>query len=128
MLRLSAQGTRLEGSDRIFRNSGFPMLQGNRNLPFSLHFHCHPAVSVTRSETPGMAMLALPNGETWRFTALGADLGLEESVYLASVAGPVHGVQIVLRGLALGDTEVRWRLELARQQSDATAGQDGEET
>jgi uncharacterized heparinase superfamily protein len=111
LLRVNAHGTRLEGADRVFRNSPLAVLQPGRNLPFAIHFHCHPAVRVERSEEPGRADIALPSGAVWRFTAVGADLGLEESVFLANHVGPAHGVQIVLRGLALGDTEVRWRME-----------------
>ena len=52
-----------------------------------------------------------PNGECWRLAAPAANLSLEESIYLAHLSGPMRSIQIVLRGIATGDTEVAWRLE-----------------
>ena len=128
LLRLSAQGSRLEGQDRLFRQSKAPGLAGRASLPFAIHFHCHPTTRVTKGDELQTADLTLPSGETWRLTALGADLGLEESVFLATDTGPVHGIQVVLRGQALEDTEVRWRLERMRQLGKPAVGQKQETT
>ncbi len=43
------------------------------------------------------ADLALPNGETWRLSAKGAALSIEESIYFAELSGPLQTMQIVLR-------------------------------
>jgi uncharacterized heparinase superfamily protein len=55
-------------------------------------------------------LIELPNGEVWGIAAQGAELGFEESLYLASLSGPRRGVQIVCRGRASEEADVRWRL------------------
>lgn len=110
MLRITAQGDRVEGIDRVFNPARLPM-RARGNLPFSIHFHLHPRVVVMRSGGPQTAILELPSGERWRLQAQGAKLGMEESLYFAHISGPLQSVQVVLRGLVAETTEVRWRLE-----------------
>mgnify|MGYP001286658175 CR=1 FL=1 len=111
-LRLTAHGDRLDGHDRIHRagKSG----RSKSTLPFSIHFHISPRAKVTLASDPQHAVIILPDGQCWRLAAQNVVLGLEESIFLARLAGPIRGVQVVLRGQTMDDTEVRWRLQRVR--------------
>lgn len=109
-IRLSAQGDRIDGSDRLFDPARSQSWKGRRGMTFSIHFHSHPSNRVMRGPEAGQALIELPNGEVWGIAAQGAELGFEESLYLASLSGPRRGVQIVCRGRASEEADVRWRL------------------
>ncbi|MFO1170583.1 MAG: heparinase II/III family protein [Hyphomicrobiaceae bacterium] len=109
-IRLSAQGDRIEGSDRLFDPARQASWSGRRGLTFSVHFHTHPANRVLRGAEAGQALIELPNGEVWGLSAQGADLGFDESLYLAGLSGPRRAAQIVFRGRASEAADVRWRL------------------
>ena len=110
VLRLSAQGDRLSGIDRIFQPQRL-VAAGRADRTYAIHFHVHPEARVRHGAESGTAEIALRNGETWCFVAHGAKLGLEDSLFFASFTGPTRTVQIVLRGHAFEDTQVRWSLE-----------------
>ncbi len=109
-LRLSAQGDRVEGIDRLFDPARQASWSGRRGLTFSVHFHTHPTSRVLRGAEPGQALIELPNGEVWGLSAPGADLGFDESLFLAGLSGPRRAAQIVFRGRASEAADVRWRL------------------
>ncbi|WP_072396195.1 heparinase II/III family protein [Hyphomicrobium sp. CS1GBMeth3] len=115
-LALSPTGGRLLGIDRLAGSSG--TLRLRQDIPFSIHFHLHPAVRCRRGDNPSIAIIELANGETWWLSLEGARLAIEESTYFADSAGPRRSLQIVARGATFGETEVRWVLE----------GQDGHQT
>jgi uncharacterized heparinase superfamily protein len=103
---LSPDGGTLTGADRLIAVSN-----GTRSpLPFSVRFHIHPDVRVSRLEGGGI-MLKLPNGEGWRFRAPG-ETAIEESIYLGG-ANVRRGEQLVLNGIAVGDgpVEIAWTFE-----------------
>jgi uncharacterized heparinase superfamily protein len=60
---------------------------------------------------PNTAELALPGGERWHFKAAGAALSVEESTYFANSTGPRRALQIVLRAVTFGESEVNWVVE-----------------
>lgn len=103
---LSAAPECLEGED-AFRREG---RHGGRPRAVAVRFHLHTAVAA-RDEPEGGITLALPTGETWRFTAEGAGLSIEESVYFAGVVGARRTAQIVLHLTVTEDTRVSWRIE-----------------
>lgn len=108
-LHLSADGSRLAGEDRLGPPSGTK--RDVRDLPFAIHFHVHPEATCRRGETPNSALVETADGGTWRFTADGATLVLEQSFDYAHYSGPRLSQQIVLRGTSPGETSVTWRLE-----------------
>jgi uncharacterized heparinase superfamily protein len=110
-LSLSAQGTRLDGIDRVYDPARPSHLRGGARLPFAVHFHLHPTAEATYGQQAGTCQIVLPTGEIWRFAGRGGEVGLEESVYLAHFAGPRQSVQIVIRGFIESEAEIRWRLE-----------------
>lgn len=106
-LVLSASGLRLDGRDSLEPAGG----RGGKKLTFAVHFHLHPDVVCRRVlSAADTAELEPGDGTVWRFTAEGARLSVEESVFYADSAGPRRSLQIVLRGTAAGETGIRWTL------------------
>jgi len=110
-LRVSADGTRVEGEEQLGAPNG--TLRLNRDLPFAIHFHLHPETLCRLAGTSGPALIETSDGRHWRFSAEGAALVLEQSFDYAHYSGPRLSQQIVLRGATPGETIVRWRLERA---------------
>jgi uncharacterized heparinase superfamily protein len=77
-IALSPQGQMITGSDRLV-----PVTTRGSALLFTVRFHIHPDVRLSRLEGGGI-LLKLPNGEGWRFRAGGGELTVEESIYLGS--------------------------------------------
>jgi uncharacterized heparinase superfamily protein len=75
-ITLSPQGQMVTGSDRLV-----PVTTRAAALMFTVRFHIHPDVRLSRLEGGGI-LLKLPNGEGWRFRAGGGELTVEESIYL----------------------------------------------
>ena len=110
VLTLSAQGDRVNGVDRIHQAQRL-LASSSSSRAFAIHFHLHPQVRIEPGDEPETADLTLRSGEAWRFSARGAKMSLEDSLFFANFSGPVRTVQIVLRGTAGEDTQVRWVLE-----------------
>ncbi len=121
ILTLGAQGDRLSGLDRIHQTQRL-VASNMASRAFAIHFHLHPQVRVEPGDEPEAVDLMLRSGETWRFTARGAKLSLEDSVFFANFSGPVRTVQIVLRGNAGEDTQVRWVLERLAELPEPSRG------
>lgn len=68
-------------------------------------------------------MLLLPDRSGWHFSAKGARLSLEDSVYLVDRPSPQRTLQIVLSGFAARGHKVNWafkKLEKQVRQSTTT--------
>jgi uncharacterized heparinase superfamily protein len=95
-LYLTSDGADLRGEDSL--TGGRP----EESLPYALRFHLHPAVEARlEAATPlgeGVAALTLPNGERWRFLALGGSLAIEDSVYLGEPGRQQPARQLVVSG------------------------------
>jgi uncharacterized heparinase superfamily protein len=121
IVTLGAQGDRVSGVDRIHQPQRL-VASNTSARAFAIHFHLHPQVRVEPGDEPDTADLTLRNGETWRFTGQGAKLSLEDSLFFANFSGPVRTVQIVLRGNAREDTQVRWTLERLAELPEPSMG------
>ncbi len=110
-LRLDRNGFWIEGRDQIV--SSTQTIRLPRDIPFSIHFHLHPEAVCLPETSSVMLEIKLPDGSVWQFTAKGATLSIEESIYYAGLMGPAHAQQIVLRGSCFGDQTVQWRVEKA---------------
>jgi uncharacterized heparinase superfamily protein len=117
-LELSPDGLQLAGIDRLERAG--QALAGGSWRPCRIRFHLHPYVELSETEQ-GSLLLRLPDGEVWRFSAEGAVIHAEDSVYLAYRRGIEPAHQIVVTADAQPGLEVRWQLEqvLARPQPAA---------
>lgn len=110
-LALAADGSRVEGVDRLSRASG---RRAPETVDYAIRFHLHPAVRVElldEAEGPPVgAVLALPGGEDWMFHASGQPVEVEESAFFAAPDGVRATRQLVLRGAAEDGFEVKWAL------------------
>ncbi len=105
-LKLAADGTRLEGEDRVLKTDA-PL--GSDDVV--LRFHLDPGVKASRPHDRGAVLLTLPNREEWRFAADEVEPGLEESVFFAASGGFRRTTQIVLAFQARSTPAVHWRFE-----------------
>lgn len=116
-LYLAADGDDLRGEDKLTGRSG---------APYAVRFHLHPGVQAAIVENGGGVRLRLASGAAWRLRAAGAEMSLEESVYLGS-GGPQKSEQIVLRGTTgPSGATVRWAIrretnEIRRAEARAAA-------
>lgn len=79
----------------------------------ALRFHLHPKVQVSLIKGGSEALLRLGNGTGWRFTIIGGDLALENSVYLGEGIRPRKTKQLVIRGKMDSDhAQFKWALQL----------------
>ena len=100
---LSGPRGRLDGEDAFLREGR----AGTRPHEVAVRFHIHPDVRV-RGEGGGLVELTTRAGEVWRFSAEGADVAIEESVFFAGIVGTRRTSQIVIY-LTLTETAgVRW--------------------
>ena len=100
-LYLAADGDDLRGEDR---------LTGRAGIAFAVRFHLHPAVAASVAEDGSGALLRLPSGVAWRLRAVGAEIGLGDSVYLGS--GELRKTQQIVLSGSTGPSgaTVRWAI------------------
>lgn len=107
-IALSAQGDRVDGED-LFHSSAD--LKADADPAYAIRFHLHPAVRASVTRDGERAVLLTPRDAAWEFSAEGARLTIEESVYLGALDGPRRAEQIVLHGRCRAAPAVRWRLQ-----------------
>ena len=106
-LRLSPDGHTLDGEDSFTPASG-AVLPVSKPDGFAVRFHLHPLVKANRLSDGRGVILLLPDRELWTFSADGAAVQIEESVFLSGSEGPRRTVQIVIYGHARSQAAVRW--------------------
>ena len=114
-LFLDASGMDFRGQDSFFID---PQYQGNR-APFAIRFHLHPSVRATISQDGASAMLLLANKTGWRFSARGAQLKLEDSVFLPENGRVRKTSQLVLRGAVGRPEKVLWAFKRIEKRKGA---------
>ena len=110
---LASSGGDLRGEDH-FSFSGQP-----QNEAFAIRFHLHPSVKATLARDLGSVVLQLPDRTGWRFSARGASLALEESVYFGCASGARKSEQIVIRGNAADVPSVKWAMRRIEKREKA---------
>ncbi len=105
-LWLASDGHDLRGEDRFTGPQN--TAEKSEDTSFAIRFHLHPAVKATISQDGSSVMLLLPDRSGWRFTAKGARLALDESVYLVDRPTPQRSLQIVLSGFAARGHMINW--------------------
>ena len=106
-LFLAMDGRKLTGSDDL--SDVAPWLAGH----WRLRFHLHPNVKASIARDGRSVLIALKNGEGWRFRSNCPDVSLEKSVYAGVRGMPFPTEQIVLASNGLerangGDMVIRW--------------------
>ncbi len=106
-LEILDEGGVFAGCDRLIPEAQF------KGARFALHFHLHPAIEIEIDETAEHTLLLrLPDGSKWQFVAEGPIFSeITDSLYLAYRHGSRPTAQIILSGLASGETVIHWRLE-----------------
>ncbi len=105
-LYLAESGEDIRGEDAVEK------LPDGGPQDYVVRFHLHPAVAATLAPDRETVMLRVAGGTSWRFRAEGAEVSLEESIYLGGAA-PRPCEQIVLTGHADGPQHVKWALTKA---------------
>lgn len=100
-LKLNNQGEALVGEEQLSGRSG---------IPYAVRFHLHPGIQAIMED--GHVLLRAKSGLVWRFRCMGAEIGLEESVYVSEDENPLSTLQIVLTGQTAGasPTTIGWEL------------------
>ncbi|HSM95617.1 MAG TPA: heparinase II/III family protein [Rhizomicrobium sp.] len=107
-LSLSPNGLSLSGVDRLVPKG--TVRRPREGVSFAVRFHIHPDVRVSPSQGGGV-LLKLPNGDGWRFRCGGAQITIEESVYLGTDMVR-KAEQIVLMGTVRNEpVEIGWMFE-----------------
>ncbi len=112
---LSPDGFNLRGEDNFVPIAGASRRAGSQ--AYTIRFHLHPSVKATLSQDQNSAMLLLPDRSGWRFSAKGARLSLEDSVYLVDRPTPQRTLQIVLSGYAAEDHKILWAFKKLQKQA-----------
>jgi len=99
-LYMAESGEDVRGEDAV---------EGPKPQAYTVRFHLHPLVGAAMQADAESVMLRLPGGTTWRFRAEGAQVSLDESIYLGT-AEPQPSQQIVLTGHADGVQQAKWAI------------------
>jgi uncharacterized heparinase superfamily protein len=101
------QGQDLRGEDTLTCTTGL-----TKPHSVAARFHLHPKVNVSLVKDNEEAILTLPGGTGWRFTASGAQLTLEDSVYLGDGIRPRKSKQLLITAEMDSDNlQIKWALQ-----------------
>jgi len=107
-LHLSNDGDRLDGTDQLLDPRYASVSQATADSSFTIRFHLHPRTKVSLLAEDRGAAITLPSGERWQFTAKGAAMEIEESIFLADPIFRRRCLQIVLTGPCYPLPTVEW--------------------
>ena len=89
---------------------GSEIISTSGEFGFAVRFHLHPTVAVSLAQGGSSALIKLKKGGGWRLSASGADMQIEDSIYLGS-GKPKRTSQIVLTGWTnKGSMVVEWSI------------------
>ena len=107
-LYLDASGLALRGEDQIIPERMPPSGRSH----FSLRFHLHPDLSISRSASGKNILIRTSSGTGWKFLTAAPRLSLEESVYCSEPGERRHNQQIVITGQLIDQEPIliKWAL------------------
>ncbi len=88
---------------------GEDVIEASSPQPYVVRFHLHPDVNASLQQDGEAVLLRLPSGSGWRLRADGAQVTLEESLYLGEPE-PRRCEQVVLTGYQDGPQHVKWAI------------------
>jgi uncharacterized heparinase superfamily protein len=107
-IRLSPDGTRIVGRDRILRRGDKDPEPSDKRVAVA-RFHIHPKITIDQASS-GNVLLTAPDGERWTFECVEMKPAVEDSIYLADITGPRRSSQITVT-MRLGETpEIQWTM------------------
>ncbi len=110
ILILRDDGTELRGEDLLIPTGR----KGKRGkVAFAIRFHLGPGIELGLSEDGQGVGIALPDGSYWQFRAgEGAEISVEDSLWIDGQARPVPVQQLVMQGLvSRGGGNFAWLLK-----------------
>ena len=108
---LSSDGREFRGEDELVP-SGRKRIRDA--IPFAIRFHLGPKVEATITADGLGALLRIAGGAAWQFRCRGADLGLEESVWVDGDGVPQATSQLVVVGeTPAGGAQISWLFKRA---------------
>jgi len=121
-LTISADGLRLDGDDRLTSVTKKP-----KSYPFAIRFHIHPNVQVYGVLEGRAALLELPDGTRWIFSARDEPVEIEESIFFAVPDGSRASQQLVVYRAAEQEPSVAWSLRafMAKDDEDEAPADEG---
>ncbi len=101
------QGHDLRGEDNLTCSVGL-----SKSHQIAVRFHLHPKVGVQLIKEGEEAILTLPGGSSWKFSASGAQLALDDSLYLGEGIRPRKTKQLVISAVMDTDNlQIKWALQ-----------------
>ena len=101
------EGNDLRGEDTLTCTTGL-----NKVHTIAVRFHLHPKASVSLVKDGEEALISLPGGTGWRFTASGAPLTLEDSIYLGEGIRPRKTKQLVITAnMDVDMMQIKWAMQ-----------------
>ncbi len=117
-LTLRRTGLELEGQDQLVA-AGEGEGLNTTDAQFAIRFHLHPRVSATLSRNTNVVTMTTLGGQVWRFSAEGAEIDMEDSIFFADPICLRRTLQIVLKGRVSPSVSVVWRIERAAAKAQA---------
>ncbi|MCF8466246.1 MAG: heparinase II/III family protein [Sneathiella sp.] len=107
-LYLDASGLALRGEDQIIPERMPPSGRSH----FTIRFHLHPDLSISRSAGGKNILIRTPSGTGWKFLTGAPTLSLEESVYCSEPGERRRNQQIVINGQLIDQEPIliKWAL------------------
>src|SRR5690606_30043940 len=91
--------------------AGEDILGGKSGAAFTVRFHLHPFIQASLIQEGAEVLLRARSGIGWRFSAAGAVLSIEDSIYAGEGETPRRAVQLVLTGMTHApETAIQWQL------------------
>lgn len=101
------KGHDFRGEDNLTCSTGL-----SKEHQVNIRFHLHPDVKISLIKGGSEALLRLKSGAGWRFTIVGGDLSLENSIYLGEGIRPRKTKQLIINGLMHTDhSQFKWALQ-----------------
>ena len=111
-IMLAEDGGEIRGEDSLVPSG---RRRRKDETPFAIRFHLGPRVEASPTADGLAAFLRMPGGGAWQFRAKGAELSIEESLWVDPAGKPRLTQQLVLTGVSkAGGASVSWLLRRSR--------------
>jgi uncharacterized heparinase superfamily protein len=116
-IQLNSTGTLIRGKDRLMTAEGNDPDATSEDVAV-IRFHIHPQVEAKLIDKHE-ARLTAPDGETWAFSTLDAEIAIEDDVFFADPSGIRASRQIELTIKLAKQPEIYWVMTKSRSTAKA---------